>query len=211
MMESFHDVRFPTAISFGATGGPERRVEIVTMTSGQERRNLRQSRSRRRFDAGTGVRALDDLSEIVAFFEARRGAFHAFRFRDPFDHRSCGPGIEPSANDQTIGISDGEETRFQLTKAYGEGADAYLRDIVLPVAGSVSVAVNGFALDPNAFEVDVLMGEVSLAEPPAVNAVVSAGYLFDIAARFDAERLEISLSSFKAGQIPTIPIVEVFP
>lgn len=210
-MESFHDMRFPTAISFGATGGPERRVEIVSMTSGQERRNLRQSRSRRRFDAGTGVRALDDLSEIVAFFEARRGAFHAFRFRDPFDHRSCGAGIEPSASDQVIGIGDGDNARFQLTKAYGQGADAYIRDIVLPEKGSVAVAIDGFVLDAGAFAVDVLTGEVSLAEPPAMGAVISAGFLFDIAARFDTDRLEISLSSFKAGQIPTIPIVEVFP
>ncbi len=209
-MESFHNVRFPTAISFGATGGPERRVEIVTMTSGREQRNLRQARSRRRFDAGTGVRALDDLSEIVAFFEARRGAFHAFRFRDPFDHRSCGPGTQPSASDQVIGIGDGERTQFRLTKAYGQDPDAYLRDITLPVEGSVSVAIDGFALDPEGFGVDDLSGTVTFAQPPAANAVVSVGFLFDIAARFDADRLEISLSTFKAGHIPTIPIVEVF-
>ncbi|MEM1065231.1 MAG: TIGR02217 family protein, partial [Pseudomonadota bacterium] len=26
---SFHEVRFPTNLSFGASGGPERRTEIV--------------------------------------------------------------------------------------------------------------------------------------------------------------------------------------
>jgi uncharacterized protein (TIGR02217 family) len=209
-MDAFHDLRFPTAISFGATGGPERRVEIVTMTSGEERRNLRQSRSRRRFDAGTGLRALSDLGEIVAFFEARRGAFHAFRFRDPFDHKSSGLGDEPESMDQEIGTGDGESSTFQLAKIYGGGAEAYRREITLPVEGSVRVAVDGFELDDNAFSVDARTGLVTLGAAPAAGSVVTAGFLFDIAARFDTDRLEISLSSFKAGQIPSIPIVEVF-
>ncbi len=38
---------------------------------------------------------------------------------------------------------------------------------------------------------------------------VTAGFEFDIPARFDSDRLEASLASFRAGQIPTIPIIEV--
>ena len=75
-LSSFHDVLFPTAISFGATGGPERRIEIVQLTSGAEKRNARLAASRRRYDAGTGIRSLDDLYELTAFFEARRGSLH---------------------------------------------------------------------------------------------------------------------------------------
>ena len=30
---AFHDVRFPTNLSFGAIGGPERRTEIVALAS----------------------------------------------------------------------------------------------------------------------------------------------------------------------------------
>jgi uncharacterized protein (TIGR02217 family) len=40
---------------------------------------------------------------------------------------------------------------------------------------------------------------------------VTAGFEFDIAARFDAERIAISLSAFRAGQIPSIPIIEIEP
>jgi len=36
---SFHEVRFPTDLSFGSVGGPERRTDIVTLTSGFEERN----------------------------------------------------------------------------------------------------------------------------------------------------------------------------
>ena len=53
-LSSFHDVRFPLGVSFGATGGPERRNEIVSLTSGREKRNARFSQSRRHYDAGTG-------------------------------------------------------------------------------------------------------------------------------------------------------------
>ncbi len=67
MIEAFHDVRFPLGVSFGATGGPEWRNEIVTLTSGMEKRNARWAHSRRHFDAGTGLRSLDDLRQVLAF------------------------------------------------------------------------------------------------------------------------------------------------
>lgn len=208
-MESFHEVRFPVAVSFGATGGPERRTEIVTLTSGRERRNLRLAHSRRHFDAGTGVRSLIDLYEIVGFFEARRGAFHGFRFRDPFDMKSCRPDFVPDAGDQQIGVGDGATAGFQLVKWYGDGDDAYARPIAKPVAGTVLVAVDGVAVSDCI--VDVATGLVTLATPPGTGQRVTAGYEFDLAVRFDAERIEISLSAFTAGQIPTIPIVEIVP
>lgn len=209
-MESFHDVRFPETVSFGATGGPERRAEIITMTSGRERRNLRFSQSRRHFDAGTGIRSLAELYEIVAFFEARRGAFHGFRFRDPFDMKSCAPDAVPAAADQQIGTGDGVRAAFQLVKRYGAGDDAHERLITKPVAGTVKIAVAG--VEPGeGFSVDHSNGIVTFtagAIPPA-GAAVTAGYEFDVPARFDAERIEIGISSFKAGQIPSIPIIEI--
>lgn len=211
-MDSFHDLRFPVRISFGATGGPERRVEIVSLTSGREKRNLRFSQSRRHFDAGTGARSLADLHEIIAFFEARRGPLHGFRFRDPFDMKSCAPEAEPAPFDQVLGLGDGTRAEFQLVKRYGAGEDAYVRIIGKPVAGSVRVSVAGGELTtPDAFIVDHGTGIVAFAEHaiPDEGQEVRAGYEFDVPARFDAERLAISLSAFKAGQIPSIPIVEI--
>ncbi len=212
-MNSFHDVRFPVAISFGATGGPERRVEIVSLTSGREKRNLRFSQSRRHFDAGTGVRSLTDLHEIIAFFEARRGSLHGFRFRDPFDMKSCAPEGTPDPTDQLIGLGDGVRTDFQIVKRYGDGEDAYVRIIAKPVAGTVKVSVAGEELSPEEFVVDHDTGIISvlLDAVPQEGQEVRAGYAFDVPARFDTERLAISLTAFKAGQIPSIPIVEIVP
>jgi uncharacterized protein (TIGR02217 family) len=100
-MQAFHDVRFPLGVSFGATAGPEWRNEIVTLTSGFEKRNARWAHSRRHFDAGTGLRSLDDLKSVLAFFEARRGSLHSFRFRDPFDFSSAAGSFAPSFTDQS--------------------------------------------------------------------------------------------------------------
>jgi uncharacterized protein (TIGR02217 family) len=103
----FHEVRFPTAISLGAQGGPERRTDIVTVGSGHEQRNARWAHSRRSWNAGYGVRSLDDLDLVVAFFEERRGRLYGFRWKDAADWKSCAPAATPSAADQTIGTGTG--------------------------------------------------------------------------------------------------------
>jgi uncharacterized protein (TIGR02217 family) len=213
-LQAFHEVRFPVAISFGATGGPARRNEIVRLTSGHERRNARLGDSRRSYDAGTGLRSLGDVHDVVAFFEARRGSLHGFRFRDPFDWRSGRPDDPPSPLDQAIGAGDGATAVFQLTKTYGAGADAYVRTIAKPEAGSVVVAVAGamrsegthFSLDAATGRITFLAGHV-----PAAGAAVTAGFAFDVPVRFDAEQLSVSLAGFRAGQIPSIPLIEILP
>ncbi len=79
---AFHEVRFPDNISRGARGGPERRTQIVALSSGDEERNASWANSRRRYDVSYGVRRADDLATVVAFFEARNGRLHGFRFKD---------------------------------------------------------------------------------------------------------------------------------
>ena len=66
---AFDDIRFPTTISRGASGGPERRTDIVVLGSGAEERNSRWAQSRRRYNAGFGVKSLNDIHEVVRFFE----------------------------------------------------------------------------------------------------------------------------------------------
>jgi uncharacterized protein (TIGR02217 family) len=210
--ESFHDVLFPLAVSFGASGGPERKNEIVQLSSGREKRNARVAHSRRSYDAGTGVRSLEDLYDVLAFFEARRGSLYAFRFRDPFDMKSCRLDATPGPLDQMLGVGDGAKTNFELVKNYGEGGQAYARPIMKPVTGTLRVAVAGVEkTSPADFSFDEASGSVLFAAGavPAEGDAVSAGYEFDVPVRFDTARIEIGLHSFKAGRIPSIPLVEV--
>ena len=211
-MPAFHDVRFPERLSFGALGGPERRTEIVALANGREERNTPWAHSRRRYDAGIGLRSLDDLAEVTAFFEARRGQLHGFRWKDWADHKSCLPSDAPQPTDQVIATGDGARRSFQLVKVYRSGSDTYDRPIRKPVAGTVTLAVAGVpAYEGVHFELDAATGTVTFADPPLAGADVTAGYLFDVPVRFDTDTLLTSVETFSAGQVPDIPVVELKP
>jgi uncharacterized protein (TIGR02217 family) len=206
---SFHEVRLPTRLAFGSTGGVERRTEVVQLASGFERRSTPWAHGRRRWLIGAGVRSLDDMAELLAFFEARRGRLFGFRFKDFADWKSCRPGGTPSAADQTIGTGDGVRTQFQLSKSYGAGDHAAVRTIAKPVAGSIRVAVAGAELASTAFEVDAGRGAVSLNAAPPSGAAVTAGFAFDVPVRFDSDRLDVTLEGFEAGRIAAVPLIEI--
>ncbi len=208
----FHEIRFPVDISIGATGGPERRTEIVTLGSGREERNTRWANSRRRFNAGYGIKTLDQIHQVIGFFEERRGRLHGFRWRDPVDNKSCPPGSTPSPQDQVIGVGDGISDLFLLTKDYSENINPYLRRIDKPVAGSVIVAVDSVLQTAGSdYSIDEATGVILFlpGNIPAPGALITAGFLFDVPARFDSDYLEINLTNFDAGAIPDIPIVEI--
>ena len=143
MPSDFHEVRFPLDVALRGAGGPSRLTEIVTLGSGREHRNSRWADSRRRYDAGFGIRDLDALHAVLSFFEERRGRLYGFRYRDRVDHRSGPPTRGVSPIDQTIGIGDGATGTFALAKTYGSGPAPYRRAIAKPIAGSVRVAVDG--------------------------------------------------------------------
>jgi uncharacterized protein (TIGR02217 family) len=206
---AFHDVRFPPSLSFGASGGPERRTEIVTLANGWEERNSPWAHGRRRYDAGLGLRSLDDLHALVAFFEARAGQLHAFRWKDWIDHKSCRPSAVPAPGDQHLGTGDGARKVFALRKAYVSGPSTYHRAIEKPVAGTVTVAVGGVAQAGPAWTLDAGAGTVAFALPPAPGAPVTAGFEFDVPVRFDTDRIRVQVSSFQAGEVPSVPVVEV--
>jgi uncharacterized protein (TIGR02217 family) len=211
-MDGFHEVRFPLDISLRGSGGPERRTDIVMLGSGREQRNARWARSRRRYEAGYGVKTLAALSSVIAFFEERRGRLYGFRWRDRSDYSSGLPGIAVTALDQAIGQGDGVNATLQLVKTYGASFAPYARDIVKPVAGTVRVAVAGVEKSASAdFSADTTTGAVTFASSsiPHAGAAVSAGFLFDVPVRFDTDYLEIDLAAFEAGEIPRIPLIEL--
>lgn len=206
---SFHEVRFPTSLSFGSAGGPQRRTEVVTLANGFEERNTPWAHSRRRYDAGMGVRSLDDVAVLIAFFEARQGQLNGFRWKDWADYKSCTPSDTVAATDQGIGTGDGVARTFQLVKRYDSGGYGYTRPIQKVVAGSVRIAIAGVEQPASAFTADPASGQVSLAVPPAAGAPVTAGFEFDVPVRFDTDRIVISLASFQAGDVPDVPVMEI--
>jgi uncharacterized protein (TIGR02217 family) len=207
---AFHEIRFPESVSFGSLGGPGRRTEIVTFANGHEERNTPWAQSRRRYDAGLGLRSLDDLETVIAFFEARQGMLHAFRWKDWVDYKSSRASQAVAATDQPLGQADGMATRFQLVKTYASGGSSVTRQIRKPVAGTVQVAVDGAQLAAGSgWSLDATTGIVEFSTPPAAGAFISAGFEYDVPVRFDTDLIQVSMASFAAGEIPKIPVIEV--
>jgi uncharacterized protein (TIGR02217 family) len=210
---SFHEVRFPLRLALGVTGGPVRRTDIVNLSNGRENRNARWRQARRSYDAGSGIKSVADLYEVLAFFEARRGQLYGFRFRDPIDCASCGPLQAVQPTDQVIGTGDGVIQGFQLVKTYADGGGGVVRSIAKPVAGTVVLALNGVAVPGDRYTVNTATGLVTFqaGHVPGPGVEIRAGYQFDVPVRFDTDRIEVNLSAFQAGRIPAIPITEILP
>ncbi|MHA1127324.1 MAG: phage distal tail protein, Rcc01695 family [Alphaproteobacteria bacterium] len=205
---AFHEVRFPDNISRGARGGPERRTQIIELASGDEERNASWANSRRRYDASYGIRRSDDLATVVAFFEARNGRLYGFRWKDWGDYKSCLPSGIPSATDQPISTGDGATTAFQLMKAYTSGAQTWTRSITKPVAGTVTIALDG--IDQAAgWSSDITTGLVTFTAPPPGGTAITAGFEFDVPVRFDTDRLDVIHDIERLGSITSIPLIEV--
>ncbi|MEH6830862.1 MAG: DUF2460 domain-containing protein [Sulfitobacter sp.] len=207
---NFHEVQFPTDLSFGALGGPQRRVDVVTLANGFEERNTPWAHSRRVYDAGLGLRSLDDVENVIAFYEARFGQMYGFRWKDWSDFKSGKPSVAINGQDQQIALGDGVTTTFQLIKTYRSGGHVYERPITKPVRGSVLIAVEqDDKLDTIDYTVDDTTGLITFTNPPDPDTRVFAGYEFDVPVRFDSDSLLTNIASFNAGQVPDIPVREV--
>jgi len=204
----FHEVRFPDNISRGARGGPERRTQIVELASGDEERNASWANSRRRYDVAYGIRRADDLALVVAFFEARNGRLHGFRFKDWADYKSCAPSQPVAPTDQPIGTGNGTVTSFALLKHYSSGGQSWTRAITKPVAGSVRIALNGIE-QMAGWSVDTATGVIIFNTAPGTGVPITAGFAFDVPVRFDTDTLDVTLDIERLGSITSIPLLEI--
>ena len=205
-VQAFDAVDFPLAIGREAMVATEFSTQIVSSPSGHEQRASEWVEARMRYDAGLGIRSEADVRLLADFFRARRGAARAFRFRDPFDSSSAANGGLPTAGDQMLGVGDGVRRQFALVKRYGAGEAEQVRRIRLPVEASVRVSVDG--LETAAFATTDA-GEILLDAAPAMGVTVRAGYLFDVPVRFAEDRLEASRATFLAGEVASVPLIEV--
>lgn len=207
---AFHEVRFPTNLSFGSVGGPERHTDVVTLANGFEERNTPWAHSRRRYDAGIAMRGLDDIETLIAFFEARQGQIHGFRWKDWSDYRSGSALVDPGYLDQVIAIGDDVTSAFALFKTYHSGDHSYKRPITKPVAGTVRIGLDGTEQQEGLhYEIDITTDIVTFVTPPSAGLQITAGFEFDVPVRFDTGSIQTSVATFLAGDMPNVPIVEI--
>lgn len=205
-VQPFDDLLFPLELGREAAVTAEFSTNVVTTWSGHESRNSDWADARLSFDVAPGIRSEAELDELIRFYRARRGAARGFRFRDPFDNSSAETPATPTAVDQAIGTGNGLQTQFPLTKRYGTQDDPQQRRITRPDANSILVAVDGIEItgwsliDP---------GTIVFDTAPAEGAEITAGFYFDVPVRFADDRLEMNRATFRAGEVASVPLVEL--
>ena len=155
-----------------------------------------------------GIRRADDLASVVAFFEARNGRLHGFRYKDWADYKSCLPSQPTGPIDQPIGTGNGTMTNFGLLKRYTSGAQSWTRSIAKPVAGTVRIGLGGVE-QPSGWTVDTANGSVRFTTAPGAGVAITAGFEFDVPVRFDTDTLDVTLDIERLGSITSIPLLEI--
>lgn len=201
---SFVEAQFPADISYGSKGGSGFNTSVFQTVSGQEQRNVNWSKSKGEWDIGYGVRNVSDMDAVVNFFMAMQGKAYAFRFKDWADYTIV---------NQQIGIGDGVTNIWQLVKVYGVGSQSFTRPIYKPVPGTLGpVLVNGSPVAAAYTGIDSTTGIIYFSAGhivPAGQAIVVTYCEFDVPARFDVDKLDVSQDSFNAENWQGIRISEV--
>ena len=208
---AFHDVRLPDDVERGATGGPGFSTTIIPLSSGFERRNQNWEAARLRWDIGYGLMDREgnvnqaDFSEVLAFFYARRGRLHSFRFKDWTDFE---------LDRQQIGTTDGADATWQVYKRYTSGGVNYDRDLTAIVSASHSVWVNNVAIVNGAgasqYQINLTTGVITLGSTLAAQSgtAIEVACEFDVPVRFDLDQLDLNAVLYNAASVPSIPVIE---
>jgi len=197
---SFIEVQFPSDISYGSRGGPEYSTDVTELVSGKEQRNSNWSQSRARYSVSHGVKTQVQLDDLIAFFRARRGKAHGFRFKDWTDYQAVA---------QNIGTGNGVQTQFQLVKKYTSGAVAEVRTITKPVNNSTfKVYLNG-VLQSSGFSLDYATGIATFSAAVGNTVIVTTDFEFDVPVRFDTDYLDPSIDDFGTRSWESITLIEL--
>jgi uncharacterized protein (TIGR02217 family) len=134
------------------------------------------------------------MAEVIAFFRARKGRAHGFRFKDWSDFQAEAQALAPTASPLV----------WQLVKRYASGGNEEARVITKPVAGTVVVRIDGNIVSP---AIDHLTGRVTFDTEPAAQPY--ADFEFDVPVRFDSDHLAVTMRHFDSAIVPSIPLIEI--
>jgi len=210
---AFHDVRMPTGLSFGCTGGPGFNTFIKENPAGLEQRLTRWSSPKKTYFCSYIGDATDDIYAFLEFYYAREGAKHSFRFKDPRDFTSntTDGRSAPAFDDIQIGTGDDTTKVFQLSKRYTSSPTVKTINITKPVTGTVLIGLNGVS-QASGWTVDTDTGLVTFLVAPTSGHAVTAGYEFDIHMNFSSsidQSLSITMLDNKNFEARGIEVVEV--
>lgn len=194
--------RFPDDIAEGSGGGPGFKTNVFESHGGEEQRTQVWSLLRGKYDVSYGIRNKEDMDLVRAFFINVRGRALGFRFKDWGDYELV---------NELIGVGDGVQTVFRLTKTYA-GGNPYVRRIFKPRAETVVVRVAGVTQTLTTdYTLDATTGTITweAGSIPADTEEVRVDCEFDIAARFDTDAMASVHDGWRTENWASIPIVEL--
>lgn len=203
---AFHDIRFPDSIAQGAQIIPGFNTSVILSSGGQEQRLANWAMPRRRYNVGTGLQRRSDTAALLAFFLARQGRLHSFRFKDWSDYQMARA---------TIGTTNGALATYQIAKPYVSGPTTVTRPITRPVSGTVRCWVNAvertLGVGATGFQVNLATGVVTIGATLAATTgqAVEVQCDFDVPARFDSDEIALTQRSHEIGEWPDVPVVEI--
>lgn len=182
---SFAEVRLPTTVAMGFTGGPEFSTDVVVLFNGQESRNRNRSDGLATYGASFKGKTRTVTEALVAFFRARNGMYQGFRMKDPIDYSAL------ITEGVFVSLGSGQ---YQMYKRYTSGGVNHDRKILKPVSGALTLVKSGATVlvENTHFTVDYTTGIVSVLGSPGGAAPDAWAGQFDVPVRFTSDRLEIT-------------------
>lgn len=181
----FNEVRLLDCVAYGSQFGQEFRTRIVSLKSGQERRNVEWSMPLGRYSVLFQALNPEDHAAVRAAHMASMGSAIPFRFKDWTDY---------TAEDQAIGVATGSPQELQLVKSYTFGSLTLSRIISKPIADTVELFADGVSIGVS---VDDETGIVSFIA--TVGSEITWSGEFDVPVRFESDRLDFDPAAKSAG------------
>ena len=203
MTADFHEIQFPTDISYGSIGGPEFSTEVIITASGLERRNQNWEYERERWNVGYGINTVAKLTALIRFFRARKGRAIGFRFKNHDDYTATGEPLQAITS-----TSVGDD--YQFVKRYTDAGGTYIKKITKLVSTTVTVYEDSITLTESVdYTLDYATGILTLLNPSATTGTLTADFEFDLPVRFDSDYLPRNFETFEARSAE-VPVVELF-
>jgi len=210
-MAEFLEERLPLDIRMGASHSDDYAVTITKTAGGAEYRKLVHQYPMRRWTINFTLLRDDLAARVLALYHRAYGRFAGFRVRDVDDYNSSASGRGAITTlDQTLTrISAGI---YQLRKEYGAGGTPLgigrpARTVYKPVSGTLVAAKNSVTI-ASGLTLDTTTGRLTISPAPLIGDTITAGFEFDVPARFD-DAIEITALSDRIRDCGSISIVEL--
>ena len=201
----FDEVRFPTDVSYGSSGGPTFKTSIFEAFRGDEKRNIDWASPLMEFDVAYGIKTTAQMEKVIEFFHARQGRLRGFRYKNWSNYQVV---------NSVIAVGNGLATRLPIIRAYGGAATKSYKRLYKIVPGSVTgLSIGGETLVEGVdYAIDYNSGELVMSSTriPGLGIPVKVvGLEFDEPVRFDTDRLDVVIEQFNNNSIGKLPLVGI--